>query len=327
MEKTGFGEERIKELESQLRMVKECCQMVMETTPALFFRYKPVEDEMVFLYNFPDSRARKVMKGYHQYLRTSSSVHPDHVKTLLDMLDGATQMAVRRYITYLKKGAGGEYQWHKVWYTSVMDEEGETVSVFGRIENIHDSVTGKQDMIHKIETDFLTGLYNKGAATNKIVTWLKENPSKEAHLIMLDLDDFKSVNDIYGHAFGDVVLRETGRVIAESFDRNNSILSRFGGDEFIVFVMDEPLAKVEERIEKMMKKLAEDIRGMEQPLHCSVGITARISPLDEFEDLFNRADNVMYVAKNKGKNRYFVDRRHSPRPVQQAAVQKDILEA
>lgn len=74
----------------------------------------------------------------------------------------------------------------------------------------------------------------------------------------------------------------------------------------------------------MMQKLAEDIRGMEQPLHCSVGITARISPLDEFEDLFNRADNVMYVAKNRGKNRYFVDRRHSPRPVQQAAVETEI---
>ena len=88
-------------------------------------------------------------------------------------------------------------------------------------------------------------------------------------------------------------------------------------------MMDEPLKKVEERIGRMMQKLAEDIRGMEQPLHCSVGITARISPLDEFEDLFNRADNVMYVAKNRGKNRYFVDRRHSPRPVQQAAVETE----
>ncbi|MCI8977835.1 MAG: GGDEF domain-containing protein [Lachnospiraceae bacterium] len=324
MGKTGVENERIKELEKQLQIVKECCQMLIETTSALFFRYKPAEDEMVFLYNFPDNRVRKVMKGYHQFLRTSDSVHPDHVKTLLDMLDGASHMAVRRDITYLKKGAGGEYQWHKVWYTSVVGDEGEVDSVFGRIENIHASVTGKQDMIHKIETDFLTGLYNKGAATDKIVRWLKENPSKEAHLIMLDLDDFKGVNDIYGHAFGDVVLRETGKVISECFDHNNSILSRFGGDEFIVFVMDEPLKKVEERIGRMMQKLAEDIRGMEQPLHCSVGITARISPLDEFEDLFNRADNVMYVAKNRGKNRYFVDRRHSPRPVQQAAVETEI---
>lgn len=323
MEKTGFGEERIKELENQLQIVKECCQMLIETTPALFFRYKPAEDEMVFLHNFPDNRERKIVKDYHRFLRESASVHPDHVKTLLDMLDGASNMAVRRNITYLKKGAGGGYQWHKVWYTSVVGEEGEVERVFGRIENIHASVTGKQDMIHKIETDFLTGLHNKGAATDKIVRWLEENPEKEAHLIMLDLDDFKGVNDIYGHAFGDVVLRETGKVISECFGKNNSILSRFGGDEFIVFVMDEPLQKVEERIEKMMQKLAEDIKGMEQPLHCSVGITARLSPLDEFEDLFNRADNVMYVAKNKGKNRYFVDRRHSPRPVQQTAGREE----
>lgn len=323
MEKKDFEKERIKELEDRLALVTECCRMVVETTPALFFRYAPGEDEMVFLYNFSENRRKKRVENYHKFLKESSSVHPDHVKTLLDMLDGASHMAVRRDITYLKKVTDGSYQWHRVWYTSVADEEGEITNVFGRIENIHNSVTGKQDMIHQIETDFLTGLYNKGAATKKIVTWLKENPSKEAHLIMLDLDDFKGVNDIYGHAFGDVVLRETGRVISECFE-SNSILSRFGGDEFIVFVMEESLAKVEERIGRMMKKLAEDIKGMEQPLHCSVGITARISPLDEFEDLFNRADNVMYVAKNKGKNRYFVDRRHSPRPVQQAIRDVDL---
>lgn len=290
--------------------------MMIETTHALFFKYKPDEDEMILLYNFPENRSRRVVENYHEYLSKSSSVHPDHVKTLLDMLDGAAHMTLRREITYLKRGSNKEYQWHKVWYTSVMEQD-ETVYVYGRIENIHDSVMGKQDMIHKMETDFLTGLYNKGAATEKIVTWLKENPSKEAHLIMLDLDDFKSVNDIYGHAFGDVVLKETGNVILNCFG-DNGILSRFGGDEFIIFVMDEPLKKVEERIDRMMKKLAEDIKGMEQPLHCSVGITARISPLDDFEDLFNRADNVMYVAKKKGKNRYFVDRRQAPRPVQQA---------
>ncbi|MCM1133968.1 MAG: GGDEF domain-containing protein [Clostridium sp.] len=321
MDRMAF-EEKDRTPEEQNEIVRECCQMVMETTHALFFKYKPEEDEIVFLYNFPDNRSRRIVKNYREYLRKTSNVHPDHVKTLLDMLHGASQMILQSEMTYLKRGRSGGYEWHKVWYTSVMDTE-ENILVFGRIENIHDSVTGKQDMIHKIETDFLTGLYNKGAATEKIVAWLKENPSKEAHLIMLDLDDFKSVNDTYGHAFGDVVLKETGKVISECF-ADKGILSRFGGDEFIVFVMEEPLENVEERIDKMMKRLAEDIKGMAHPLHCSVGITARISPLDEFEDLFNRADNVMYVAKKKGKNRYFVDRRHTPRPVQQVIHPMDL---
>lgn len=96
-----------------------------------------------------------------------------------------------------------------------------------------------------------------------------------------------------------------------------SILSRFGGDEFIVFVTGEPLSGVESRINRLMERMKEEITGMEWPLHCSVGITARISPKDDFEALFNRADNVMYVAKQKGRNRYFVDRRHMPRAVRQ----------
>ena len=65
------------------------------------------------------------------------------------------------------------------------------------------------------------------------------------------------------------------------------------------------------------ERMKEEITGMEWPLHCSVGITARISSKDDFEALFNRADNVMYVAKQTGRNRYFVDRRHMPRAVRQ----------
>ena len=61
-----------------------------------------------------------------------------------------------------------------------------------------------------------------------------------------------------------------------------------------------------------------EIRAVTPTLQCSVGVTARISPDDDFEELFNRADNVMYVAKTKGKNRYFVDRRHTPRRLRHA---------
>ena len=74
---------------------------------------------------------------------------------------------------------------------------------------------------------------------------------------------------------------------------------------------------MEGRISRLMERMKEEITGMEWPLHCSVGITARISSKDDFEALFNRADNVMYVAKQTGRNRYFVDRRHMPRAVRQ----------
>ncbi len=309
-------EERIRELEVQLKLMEERCNILMETTAALLFEYHPREDRMVFIFNYPENKSRKEIEGYHKYAKETELVHPDFVGKLLYALERAANESVRAEIEYLGKGPNGEFQWHKAIYCSVADDRGQVLRVVGRIRNIHDSVKERQNMIRKMEIDFLTGLYNKGAATEKITEWLHENPDSEAYMIMLDLDDFKAINDTYGHAFGDVVLKESAALMEKCFSKE-SILSRFGGDEFIVFVMGEPLSEVEGRISRLMERMKEEITGMDWPLHCSVGITARISPGDDFEALFNRADNVMYVAKQTGRNRYFVDRRHMPRAVRQ----------
>ena len=62
------------------------------------------------------------------------------------------------------------------------------------------------------------------------------------------------------------------------------------------------------QVDEMMRRFSEEVTSMEQPLRCSVGVSSRVSKWDEFEDLFNRADNAMYLAKHKGKNRYYVDK-------------------
>ncbi len=301
-------EEQIKELENQFKIMKERYQILVETISALLFEYKPDEDVMVFNFNFPDNKSRREIKNYHEYMQVSPLVHPDHVEMFMDVLSRASLMATRGELEYLSKVSNGEFQWHKTFYSSIVDKNGKVISVLGRIQNVHESTTEWQELVHRVETDFLTGLYNKGAATEKISQWMRKNSTKEAHLIMVDLDDFKEINDIYGHSFGDDILKDVARIIGECFVEN-SVCSRFGGDEFIIFVMDEPIRNAECRVDELMMKLSHEVTCMEQPLCCSVGITSRASKYDDFEDLFNRADNAMYAAKKKGKNRYFVDRR------------------
>lgn len=307
MEKNEY-EEYIRELEEQVKLMKERYQILVETTSALLFEYKPGEDVMIFNYNFPDNKNRTVIEDYHKYMEVSPLVHPDHLKKFMDALDEASTVPVRGEIEYLSKVSGGEFQWHRTYYSSIANKEGEVLSVLGRIHNVHESATERQRMIHRVETDFLTGLYNKKAATDKITKWLKDNSTREAALIMLDLDDFKEMNDIYGHSFGDEILKETARIVEESFS-DNDILSRFGGDEFIIFVKDKPLRSVEGQVDELMQRMTKEITSMEMPLRCSVGIAARVSRYDGYEDLFNRADNAMYMAKKAGKNRYFVNRK------------------
>lgn len=307
MEKNEY-EERIRELKNQVKRMKERYQILEETTSALLFEYNPSKDMMIFNYNFPDNKSRNVIENYHQYVKVSPLVHPDHLKKFMDALDEASTIPMRGEIEYLSKVSSGEFQWHKTYYSSVANKEGAVSSVFGRIQNVHETASEMHEMMHRVETDFLTGLYNKKAATDKITKWLKDNPTGEAEMIMLDLDDFKRINDAYGHAFGDEILRETARIIEASFSEDD-ILSRFGGDEFIIFVKNRPLRSAERRVDHLMQTLAKEITSMEQPLHCSVGIAMRALKYDDYEALFNRADNAMYMAKQAGKNCYFVDRR------------------
>lgn len=293
-------EQRIRELESEIKIMKERYQILVETTSAILFEYKPEEDKMIFNYNFPDNKSRREIDSYHEYMKQSPLVHPDHIQKFMDVLDTASRIPARGELEYLSKVSTGEFEWHKTYYSSIADTTGKVLSVFGKISNIHKSATERQEIIHRVETDFLTGLYNKGAATEKITGWLASNPTAEAHLLMIDLDNFKNINDEYGHSFGDEVLKDTATVLRNCFDEN-SILSRFGGDEFIVFIQSEPLRLVESRADGLIQNLSEKIVGLSNPLKCSIGISSRVSRQDTFEDLFNRADSAMYQAKKMGK--------------------------
>ena len=304
MDKNSY-EQKIQALEAEIKMMKERYQILVETTSAILFEYKPVEDKMIFNYNFPENKSRREIDSYHEYMKQSPLVHPDHLKKFIDALDTASLVPTRGELEYLSKISNGEFEWHKTYYSSIADTTGKVVSVFGKINNIHKSATERQEIIHKVETDYLTGLYNKGAATEKITKWLESNPTSEAHMLMIDLDNFKNINDKYGHAFGDDVLKETALVLGNCFD-SDCIISRFGGDEFIIFVQSEPLRMVQSRTDALLQMLPDKIVGLDKPLKCSIGISPRLSREDNFEDLFNRADCAMYEAKKTGKGCCFI---------------------
>lgn len=298
-------EEKIKALEEEIKVMKERYRILAETTPALLFEYRPAEDLMIFFYNFPDNKKRREIPGYQEFVKENPLVHPDHMREFMDVLLKASRVPAKGEIEYLSKVSTGEFQWHRTYYSSITDEQGKVISVLGRIHNIHESATVRREMMHRVETDFLTGLYNKGAISEKVCRWLKANPTGEAHMIMVDIDNFKNINDMYGHSLGDEVLKEVGKLLQSCFGED-SILSRFGGDEFVCFITDEPIGYVENRVDTFMHKLAGEITSLEQEVHCSIGIAARASKYDEFEDLFNRSDNAMYLAKRAGKNRYYI---------------------
>lgn len=167
------------------------------------------------------------------------------------------------------------------------------------------------ELQNKVDTDLLTDLYNKVATERKIREYIQDNPDKQGLLFIIDVDNFKKINDTMGHAFGDEVLCNLG-IRLRGWFRISDIVGRTGGDEFMVFVKD-----IQDKDRAMVegKRLEEFFRSFEVGEYVKYSATASVGgalfPKDgtSFEELYRAADAALYHAKRQGKNRIFFYRR------------------
>jgi len=154
------------------------------------------------------------------------------------------------------------------------------------------------------ETDMLTDLNNKMSTETKIARYMMTSPEKGAVLFVLDIDNFKKINDTMGHAFGDEVLRALGHDIRSVF-RVSDVLGRTGGDEFTIFLKN---IEGDENIYKESRKMLQFFRDFKVGDYVKYSATASIGvavyPRDgaDFESLYKVADQALYKAKKRGKN-------------------------
>lgn len=154
-------------------------------------------------------------------------------------------------------------------------------------------------------TDYLTGLFNRRYFFDRLTA--RAASRKETYaLAMLDLDHFKQINDKFGHDTGDAVLVEVARALQQNF--SDGIIARFGGEEFCVYLSQEPAAIATSRFEAFREKLASAplcIGQHQVPVSLSVGLlTVRASNLT---NSISRADKLLYQAKAGGRNRVVSD--------------------
>lgn len=198
----------------------------------------------------------------------------------------------------------GECHWMRLTMRLVYDEDGKPAYKLGKVANIDKEKQEKDELMARATKDGLTRLLNADSVQNSVSQAVQSmEPGAKAALILLDIDYFKTINDTYGHPEGDRILRCVADVLRD-YARKSGIAGRIGGDEFILFLSDVGEREV---LDKVCECLCYDMcncqAGRDHGISVSVGgilVTGR----ESYHELYQRADEILYLAKRNGRGRY-----------------------
>lgn len=250
-------------------------------------------------YPFPPGHVVRPFDEAYQFLL----LHPSDVAPFQNSLHAALDMAEgeARSLELRLRTKEGDYRWMQCQYQLLRDRHGRPLTVFGKLSDIQQQKDKERRLLEKASTDALTGVLNQAATRARITRLLEEG--RPGYLLMLDLDDFKRVNDNFGHAAGDQLLTHFARILQGNF-RQNDVIGRVGGDEFVVYMTGVSSTQA---VCGCVERLLEQIRALQQPasVSSSIGIAAFPRNGATYAQLYEAADRAMYAAKRAGKNRYY----------------------
>ncbi len=264
------------------------------------------------LFNFDPNMKYSDLIG----LFTEKLVHPDdkdsfRTITSVQSLVNAYESGSRQFSSqYRRIAQNGEYRWLNGNANLYEHHVSGDICAFAYVEDIDSQKRQEIALRFEAEHDKMTTLYNK-SATEQIISsylWKLEAQKKVQALFVIDVDNFKAINDNFGHLYGDQVLVDVSDAIKSSF-RTNDIVGRIGGDEFCVLMKnnysrDKVVEKANEVAEKLERTYEKD--GIKVTISSSIGIAFTEGELVSYTELLERADQALYTAKRSGKNQIVV---------------------
>ncbi len=283
-------------------------EIVLTQTENVLFDWDAKEDKIEFsetwnkLFKYPPAfqSARKIM-------RDGSYFHPDDFPLFTDKVARLKTNSDYEVVDVRISIAGGRYIWCRFRATAIRDVQGNLEKICGIIIKIDAEKRAEEHLQVQAERDGLTKLLNKKAARKRAEEYFSQSPDgTPCAMLIIDLDNFKYVNDHYGHLFGDTVLKQVSKEISKLF-RDQDIVARIGGDEFMVLMRGINDRRIlENRCLRLLNIFTGLFHNGDQklPLGCSIGIALSPEHGVGYYDLFNKADQALYQVKNRGKNSF-----------------------
>ncbi len=204
---------------------------------------------------------------------------------------------------------GKSYHWIRITAHIFFWQEDNSIRMFTYRQNIDEERRREQYLYGKMELDAMTGLYNKSATREHIVSLLCARPDARFAFFILDIDCFKSVNDRFGHTAGDAALMEFSKTVKSLF-RDDDVVGRIGGDEFAAFLPVPDQETAEEKARALVAALHREVSTPAGTFTISSSVGLAVTPEGgrDFDTLYRNADLALYQAKENGRNGYVLFR-------------------
>lgn len=213
---------------------------------------------------------------------------------------------------YQLKAKSGATIWVSVSATCITDRIGEPLRVIGVITDIDNEKKMEMQLSERASFDFLSQLYNRSTFIRMLSSELDRRGPNKIAVMFIDVDDFKFINDRYGHAIGDEVIRYVADKIRTKVDDRGGFAGRFGGDEFVLcFTNQEDIANAEQIAMDIIDELyvgytSQDDAGVLINVRASIGIAYCPLHTKDVNELLSFSDTAMYFVKKNGKTNYHV---------------------
>lgn len=302
----------IRNLNRQLMLNEETYRITARESDLCVFTYDVETEQIQFLNDkYQNLGLNQSELSVPVLLRKIREINPETCSVLRNIFARADS-AEALHSQKAKVWAGGRMRYLQIQTTNLYDESGKVSRMVGSIEDITDMENDMLKLQKEARTDLLTGAMNRAAGTSAINRMLVQelHPGCVNTFAIVDLDNFKTLNDVMGHMWGDRALCEVV-LIMKKHCRAQDIVCRLGGDEFVVFLPDMIREAAEESLRVLSAKLHIDYvkENLEVMISASMGIVFSDGRDITFQDLYEEADGCLYQVKRTFKGSYHISDR------------------
>ncbi|MCC0651916.1 sensor domain-containing diguanylate cyclase [Clostridioides sp. ES-S-0001-03] len=297
---------QLKNIESELKLERERYRIALQNITDIMFEYDIENDNFMIYQRVEIDRKIELenfeTKNYSNILKDGKSIHLDDIGKLLEVLRGNLRETIE--IRQLESLTKDEWRWIRVQCSVIYDGDYNPIKTIGVLKDITEDKSKLEKLIAQTQRDPLTQLYNQKASENFIDEYLNNTKQKNSEALMvIDIDDFKTVNDSFGHLEGNEVLVAVSKILMQNAD-DKDIVARIGGDEFMIFMKSLTKDFVIKSINDILTDVSKIKVKNNHQITLSIGIAFATDSSKSYKNLFSKADEALYLAKASGKNCY-----------------------